>query len=62
MNRLPILGIFILMLLVISGYVSSSPAEEPQVVRLESAGRYVDPHLNYYEQHLIAMGIERRRR
>jgi hypothetical protein len=58
MNTLPILGILILMLLVVSGYVSS---DETQAIPVESAARHVDPHLNYYEEHLIAMGIERRK-
>ena len=57
MNKLPVVGILVLMLLVISGYVSS---EETQVNATTSAVRHLDPHLNYYEQHLIAMGIERR--
>ena len=55
MNSL-ILGILILMLLVVSGYVSS---DETQAIRTESAARHVDPHLNYYEEHLIAMGIRK---
>lgn len=58
MNRLPIIGIFILMLLVISGYVSSS--EETPVIGGESTERHLDPHVSYYEQHLINMGIEQR--
>jgi hypothetical protein len=58
MKTLPILGILILMLLVVSGYVSS---DETQGLSTESAARYVDPHLNYYEEHLSAMGIERRK-
>jgi len=57
MNRLPIVGILILMLLVISGYVSSS--EETPVIR--STEQHLDPHVGYYEQHLINMGIERRK-
>ncbi len=57
MNKLPIIGILVLMLLVVSGYVSS---EETQVVQADSSVQHLDPHLAYYEKHLDAMGIERR--
>lgn len=56
MNKLPIVGILVLMLLVVSGYVSS---EETQPAADSSATQYLDPHLAYYEKHLAAMGIER---
>ena len=56
MNKLPIVGILVLMLLVVSGYVSS---EETQTVADNAATQYLDPHLGYYEKHLVAMGIER---
>ena len=55
MSKLPIIGIFVLMLLVISGYVSSN--EETQAIPTAATGQHLDPHLNYYEQHLIAMGV-----
>ena len=58
MNSLPIIGIFVLMLLVISGYVSSS--EETPAMGGESMEQHPDPHVSYYKQHLINMGIERR--
>ena len=61
MKRLPTIGILIVTLLVVSGYVSSSPNEEPQVMLAGSAVRHLDPHLDYYEEHLIRMGIEQRR-
>ena len=61
MDKLPIIGILILMLLVISGYVSSSPSEDTQLIIAESTGRHLDPHVTYYEDHLITMGIERRK-
>jgi hypothetical protein len=57
--KLPVIGIVILMLLVIARYVSSS--DETPVLRADTTGQYLDPHLNHYEQHLIAMGIEQRR-
>jgi len=59
MNRLFIIGILILMHLVLSGYVSSSPNEVVEEVCAEGTGRYLDAHLSYYEEHLITMGIER---
>jgi hypothetical protein len=60
MKTLPALGILVLMLLVVSGYVSSSPNEETEAFRAASPG-HLDPHLGYYEEHLIRMGIERRK-
>ena len=63
MNKLPIIGILLLMLLVISGYVSSMPAdeEEVQVARAETSREYLDPHVKYYEEHLIRIGLEPRK-
>ena len=61
MDKLPVIGILVLMLLVINGYVSSSPGEEAQAKGAANA-EHLDPHVSYYEQHLILMGIENTRR
>ena len=55
-----IVGILVLMLFVISGYVASSPAEDAQSIRAANTGPHPDPHVNYYLEHLTAMGIEQR--
>ena len=60
MNILPVIGILILMLLVISGYVSTSANEDTQATRAQAPPWHGDPHLNYYEEHLTKMGVERR--
>lgn len=57
MSKLPIIGILVLMLLVVSGYVSS---EETPTLQADTSVQHLDPHLNYYEKHLAALGIERR--
>jgi hypothetical protein len=57
MNKLPIVGILVLMLLVVSGYVSS---EETPVIQADSSVQHLDPHLTYYDRHLVAMGIDPR--
>ena len=54
-NRIPVIGLLVLMLLVVSGYVAS---EETQAPRAESTV-HVDPHVNYYQEHLARMGIAR---
>jgi len=61
MDRLPVVGILVLMLFVISGYVSSSPGEEAPVIGVADIEQHLDPHVSYYEQHLIRMGIEKTR-
>ena len=58
MNKLPIAGIVVLMLLVVSGYVASEPAEISQA-RADDAVLSLDPHVNYYRQHVNAMEIAR---
>ncbi len=60
MNKPPAIGILIVALLVVSGYVSSSPKEEMRVTRAASTGLHPDAHVSYYEAHLIAIGIKRR--
>ena len=57
MKSLPIMGILILMLLVISGYGAS---EDTQALPAERATWHADPHVYHYQEHLIKMGIERR--
>jgi hypothetical protein len=57
MSKLPIAGIVILMLLVVSGYVASEPADIADEVRADDAVLSLDPHVNYYRQHVIAMEI-----
>jgi hypothetical protein len=57
--KLPIAGIFILMLLIVSGYVASEPAAGTDEGRIEIPVVSLDPHVNYYEQHLTAMGVIR---
>jgi hypothetical protein len=59
MNKLPIAGILVLMLLVVSGYVASEPAEIADEARADDAILSLDPHVNYYRQHLIAMDLAR---
>jgi len=59
MSKLPIAGILILMLLVVSGYVASEPTDMSDEARAEDTVRSMDPHVNYYEQYLLAMGIAR---
>ena len=56
MSKLPVAGILILMLLVVSGYVASEPAASPDEARTDAV-LSADPHVNYYEQHLAAMRI-----
>ena len=56
MSKLPIVGILVLMLLIVGGYVSS---EETQAARVETTAQYADPHLNYYEEHLARIGLGR---
>jgi hypothetical protein len=59
MKKLPFIGIAVLLLLVLSGYVSSH--EKTQVVRADGVEHYADRHLNYYEAHLIAIGVRQPR-
>ena len=57
MSKLPIAGIIILMLLVVSGYVASEPADTADETTAERVVVSPDSHVNYYERHLIAMGV-----
>ncbi len=57
MSKLPIAGILVLMLLIVSGYVASEPADMPDEVRADNAVLSLDPHVNYYRQHLLAMEV-----
>lgn len=59
MNKLPVAGILILMLLIVSGYVSSEPTDMADEARNEAPVVSVDPHVNYYEQYLAAAGLGR---
>jgi len=59
MSKLPIAGILVLMLLVVSGYVASEPTEMADDVRADGAIISVDPHVNYYRQHVIALEVAR---
>ena len=59
MSKLPIAGILILMLLVVSGYVSSEPTDIADQAQNEAPVVSADPHVNYYEQYLIAAGLAR---
>jgi hypothetical protein len=54
MSKLPIAGIVVLMLLVVSGYVASEPAERVHEARADAV-LSLDPHVNYYRQHVISM-------
>ena len=56
MNRLPIAGLLILMLLVVSGYVSSGTSVANDAVATPTVA-HLDPHVGYYQQHLAAMGV-----
>jgi len=56
--KLPVAGILVLMLFVVSGYVASEPADVPDATAGETVVS-LDPHVNYYEQYLASMGIER---
>ena len=58
MKTLPAIGILIIVLLALSGYVSSSPKEHAQTTRASSTEQHPDAHVSYYEEHLIAMGIQ----
>ena len=58
MSKLPIAGILVLMLLVVSGYVASEPAEMTDA-RADTAVLSLDPHVNYYRQHVIALETAR---
>ena len=60
MNRPSAIGLLIAVLLVVSGYVSSSPKEASQTTRPSSTERHPDAHVSYYKEHLIAIGITRR--
>jgi hypothetical protein len=60
MNRPSAIGLLIAVLLVVSGYVSSSPKEAAQTTRAASTERHPDAHVSYYKEHLIAIGIMRR--
>ena len=53
-NRIGILGILILMAFVVSGYVASSPHDDPLAAE---ATPHLDPHVSHYEQHLRNLGI-----
>ena len=59
MSKLPIVGIVVLMLLVVSGYVASEPADIVDEARADEAVLSLDPHVNYYRQHVISMEIAR---
>ena len=55
MSKLPIAGILVLMLLIVSGYVASEPTEMADEALAETAVLSLDPHVNYYQQHLLTL-------
>ena len=55
--KLPVAGIFILMLLVVSGYVASEPTDVADEARGEAPMVSLDPHVNYYAQYLNALEV-----
>ena len=55
--NLPVAGILILMLLVVSGYVASEPADVADEARNEAPMVSVDPHVNLYAQYLAAREV-----
>ena len=59
MSKLPIAGILVLMLLIVSGYVASEPAEMADEALADSAVPSLDPHVNYYQQYLLTLDIAR---
>jgi hypothetical protein len=59
MSKLPIAGILVLMLLIVSGYVASEPSEMADEALADSAVPSLDPHVNYYQQYMLALKIVR---
>ncbi|HKA42889.1 MAG TPA: hypothetical protein VKF40_12950 [Burkholderiales bacterium] len=60
MKRLTAVGIF-MFLLCGSGYVSNGAVYEVHASHATSIAQFhLDPHVTYYEQHLINMGIIKR--
>ena len=61
MKRLMAIGILAI-LLCGSGYVSNNPIDEAHAGNAKGiiAQYHLDPHVAYYEQHLIDMGIIKR--
>jgi hypothetical protein len=57
MSKLPVAGILILILLVVSGYVSSEPTDLADEVANEGPVVSIDPHVNYYARYLISMEV-----
>ena len=55
MNKLPIAGILVLMLLVVSGYVASEPADIADQAGTEAPVVSLDPHVNYYAQYVTGL-------
>jgi hypothetical protein len=60
MNKLPIAGLVILMLLVVSGYVASEPTDITDEARYETPVVSVDPHVNYYAQYVTGLNQDAR--
>ena len=56
MSKLPIAGILILMLLVVSGYVASEPTDVRTKLATTAPIVSLDPHVNYYAQYLTDDG------
>jgi hypothetical protein len=61
MNRLPAIALAVVIVLVGSAYISSAPATEAQVNPAPVATSHLDPHVGYYEQYLINIGIVKRK-
>ncbi|HZM47656.1 MAG TPA: hypothetical protein VFC14_22780 [Burkholderiales bacterium] len=59
MSKLPIAGILVLMLLIVSGYVASEPAEMADEALADNVVLSLDPHVNYYQQHLLTLETTR---
>lgn len=57
MSKLPVAGILILMLLVVSGYVASEPTDAADEARNAAPMVSLDPHVNYYAQYLTALEV-----
>ena len=61
MNKLAATAIAMILMLVGSGSVSGTPAKEAQANPAPVAAPHLDPHVGYYEQHLINIGIAKRK-
>ena len=61
MNKVAATALAMILVLVGSGYVSGTPAKEAQANPAPVAAPHLDPHVGYYEQHLINIGIAKRK-